>query len=66
MPDIHRIISYADPEQGHTGSIYKAVGFKKVGTTGSGNWNNREGRVAGGQNPKIKFELIVRKEKKSG
>lgn len=27
------ILSYSEPEQGHEGTIYKATGFKLVGTT---------------------------------
>jgi hypothetical protein len=30
------IISYADPEQGHTGTIYRAANFKYVGVTSPG------------------------------
>jgi hypothetical protein len=37
LPDVCRIIAYADPSVGHEGVIYKASGFRYVGdTTGTG------------------------------
>lgn len=33
---VERVISYADPEQGHEGTIYRASGFKHIGMTSSG------------------------------
>lgn len=54
-----RFISYADPAQGHKGTIYRAVGFREVGRTKRGNWGNRAGRASTPQHPKIKFELEV-------
>lgn len=56
----HRIISYADPGENHQGTIYRAVGFKEINSsTYVKTWNNRQGRSAGIQNPKLKFELLL-------
>lgn len=43
--DIKTIISYADPNYGHTGVIYKATNFVHVGMTGKGKvilWNGKK------------------------
>ncbi|MCS7301442.1 MAG: DUF4338 domain-containing protein [Fimbriimonadales bacterium] len=50
-----RVITYADPSQGHTGGIYKAVGFYCVGMTGRGNWGNRPYRRSERATAKLKF-----------
>ena len=41
---IKTVISYADPNHGHTGTIYKASNFKSIGTSSPGRvivWNGR-------------------------
>ncbi|WP_051276525.1 XF1762 family protein [Desulfovirgula thermocuniculi] len=59
MPEIRRLISYADPGKGHRGTVYRAAGWRFVGRTAGGRWT-RTGRprkdTATG--PKLKFELI--------
>jgi hypothetical protein len=42
---VETIISYADPSQGHSGTIYRASGFTLEGETGGGSivlWRGRE------------------------
>lgn len=34
LPNIHTIVSYADPNHGHTGVIYRASNFKLDGMSG--------------------------------
>jgi hypothetical protein len=43
--DIKTVVSYADPEYGHSGVVYKASNFKLVGTTAKGKviyWNGKK------------------------
>lgn len=43
--EVKRVVSYADPEYGHIGTIYKASNFKLIGTTGKGRviiWNGKK------------------------
>jgi len=39
-----RVVSYADISRGHTGTIYKATGFKCVGQTAGGSTIHYQGR----------------------
>lgn len=42
---LRRVLSYADPKAGHSGTIYKATGFRAVGRTSSRRkllWRGRE------------------------
>lgn len=60
MPTIRRLIAYADPEQGHAGTIYKAAGWRCMGLRGgNAKWSNRPGRSGGTGKPKIKFEKLI-------
>ena len=47
FPGVRLLISYSDPEQGHTGGVYEADGWAPFGTTckhtGHG-WKSRTGR----------------------
>jgi len=59
MPEVRRLIAYADPNRGHRGTVYLAAGWKIVGKTKGGKWScpsrpNRRDAAAG---PKLKFEL---------
>lgn len=60
-PDIRRLIAYADPKQGHKGTIYRAAGWKYVGKTAGNPWHDREGkpRTNLSPGPKLKFELFI-------
>jgi hypothetical protein len=43
--NIKRIVSYADPNHGHEGGIYKATNFQRIGTTSPGrviDWRGRQ------------------------
>jgi len=40
MPDIHRLIAYADPARGHAGTIYRAAGWRFIGQTEERTWNH--------------------------
>ena len=43
--DIKKVVSYADPEYGHSGVIYKATNFKLVGKSSKGKvimWNGKK------------------------
>lgn len=51
-----RVISYSDPSHGHTGTIYKAVGFVCLGERRSSPWSHRAGRRATQVTRKIKWE----------
>lgn len=63
MPEIHRLIAYADPSAGHTGTIYRAVGWECLGKAGGRPWSNRPGRVQKREGHKVKFErVLTRKE----
>jgi len=63
MPEIHRLIAYADPARGHKGTIYRAAGWRYVGETEGRPWN-RPGRPRrdAAPGPKLKFELILSKK----
>ena len=60
MPQIHRLIAYADQDQGHEGTVYAAAGWKRVAVTarvtGLG-WGNRPGRTTDAKGPKAKWEI---------
>ena len=44
IPEIKAIISFADPAEGHQGTIYKATNFKFMGTTGKATfWRDKNG-----------------------
>jgi hypothetical protein len=43
--DTKLIISYADPVQGHAGTIYKASNFKYIGRTGVGRMLEVDGKL---------------------
>ncbi|NPV30575.1 MAG: hypothetical protein HPY58_13205 [Firmicutes bacterium] len=66
LPDIFRLIAYADPGQGHKGTIYRAVGWRLVGMTRGGSWT-RTGRPRRGASPgpKLKFELLLQNRNRS-
>lgn len=54
-----RVITYADPSQGHTGVIYRAANFRADGTTSAkaGGWGNGGKRVRRrpSEGPKLRF-----------
>ena len=56
-----RVIAYADPKAGHTGTIYRAVGFVQAGMTKGGNWNTRPTCKAGRQGTKIRYVWKARR-----
>lgn len=60
MPGIRRLIAYADPRQGHKGTIYRAAGWQLIGSTRGGVWScaGRSRRDAA-PGPKLKFELLL-------
>jgi len=62
MPKVRRIISYADIAKGHTGTIYRAVGFRCTGITkaNKNGWMSRLGRKASPGGKKYKYELWIR------
>lgn len=60
MPDVHRLIAYADPDQNHTGTIYLAANWNKLGTAGRANWSNRKNRITELGGRKVKFERLIR------
>jgi len=57
FPQIRLLLTYADPEQGHDGAVYKADGWASFGKTTNkpGGWKNREGRHDACGHPKIRF-----------
>jgi len=59
MPEIRRLIAYADPSRGHRGTVYLAAGWKFVGRTAGGRWA-RPGRPRRDAStvPKLKFEKV--------
>ena len=58
-----RIIAYTDTQQGHTGMIYLAANWTKIGIVPIGSWSNRKNRRGKIGGDKIKFERILRKKK---
>ncbi|WP_338826362.1 hypothetical protein MTBGP_11740 [Moorella thermoacetica] len=60
MPWVRRLISYADPGQGHTGTIYRAAGWNFVRKTSKGRWTRR-GRLRrdNAVGVKFKFEKLL-------
>jgi len=62
VPDVCRLIAYADPGRGHKGTIYRAAGWRLVGMTRSSSWT-RIGRPRrdAAPGPKFKFELLLQK-----
>lgn len=60
MPEIRRLIAYADPAKGHKGTVYLAAGWRFVGMTRGDKWN-RPGRPRrdASPGPKRKFEKIL-------
>ncbi|MBC7106845.1 MAG: hypothetical protein H5T97_13010 [Firmicutes bacterium] len=60
MPEIRRLISYADPARGHKGTVYLAAGWRFVGRTSGGRWScpSRPGRRDASPGPKLKFEKV--------
>jgi len=55
-----RFISYSDLEEGHSGTIYRATNWRKVGVVGGSDWRNRPGRICSvGKHKKIKWEYVV-------
>jgi len=59
MPEIRRLISYADPAKGHRGTVYLAAGWRLVGRTDGSRWT-RPGRPRrdAAVGPKLKFEKL--------
>lgn len=58
FPEVRRLIAYADPARGHTGTIYAAAGWRRVGATRAGSWaRSRRGRRAGPPSSKVKWDL---------
>jgi len=55
-PDVKRLIAYADPGVGHTGTVYRAAGWQYTGKTRGGSWEYRHGRQDRARGPKLKFE----------
>lgn len=57
MPEVRMLISYADPEQGHEGVIYRADGWAQFGMTKASKrgWDNRAGRKGGPATAKLRF-----------
>lgn len=53
------VITYSDPAQGHTGTIYKAVGFTCEGKAGGGTWANRPGRRDHHTGVKIRWRKLL-------
>jgi hypothetical protein len=43
FPEVHTLLSYSDPAYGHTGTIYRAVGWSYSGETKGKAWNDRNG-----------------------
>lgn len=68
MPDVVRLISYQDSDV-HAGTIYKASGWT-IGNIGEridetktyNNWKTRPGRKNQSTAPKIRWELLIRRE----
>jgi len=60
MPEIRRLITYADPAKGHHGTVYLAAGWRLVGRTSGGRWS-RSGRPRrdAAPGPKLKFEKVL-------
>lgn len=60
MPEIKRLISYADPAQGHRGTVYLAAGWRLLGRTDGSRWT-RPGRPRrdAAVGPKLKFEKVL-------
>jgi len=60
MPEIHRLIAYADPARGHKGTIYRAAGWRFLGETEGRPWNHA-GRPRRDAAPgrKLKYELVL-------
>jgi len=58
FPDVRRPITYAAPARGHTGTIYAAAAWRRVGVRQAGSWaRSRPGRRAGEPSSKVKWEL---------
>jgi hypothetical protein len=43
FPEVHTLLSYSDPAHGHTGTIYRAAGWKQAGETQGKAWTNWKG-----------------------
>lgn len=58
LPNVNRLISYQDTEV-HSGTIYKAAGWKSQGEKKFTSWKNRKdfNRVDQSESPKIRWEL---------
>ncbi|MGQ9498206.1 MAG: XF1762 family protein [Desulfotomaculales bacterium] len=60
MPQIRRMVTYADPAQGHRGTIYRAAGWRFLGNTEGRPWSHsRRVRRDAAVGRKLKFELIL-------
>ncbi|MDH7578923.1 MAG: hypothetical protein QHH75_14165 [Bacillota bacterium] len=66
LPDVFRLIAYADPGRGHKGTIYRAAGWRLVGMTRSSSWT-RTGRPRrdAALGSKLKFELLLQNRNRS-
>ncbi len=56
--DVKRVIAYADPARGHTGTIYKAAGFRSLGLSAPGGTTHGPERrgTPRARTRKLKFE----------
>lgn len=61
LPNIVNLISYQDTEV-HTGTIYKAAGWKPTTRNECGDWQrpNRQRNVAQSLSPKVRWEYTIR------
>ena len=57
LPEVRRIISYADPSHGHSGGIYLAANFRYVGLSGkdSGFLDPETGRIHHSRALKVRY-----------
>ena len=66
---VKRVLSYADPAQGHAGTIYKALGFKYVGLTAKRKhvmWKGKKYPDRNVHQTKFPFHLELRAALESG
>jgi hypothetical protein len=66
---VKRVLSYADPAQGHGGTIYKALGFKYVGLTAKRKhvmWKGKKYPDRNVHQTKFPFHLELRAALESG
>jgi hypothetical protein len=58
FPGVRRLIAYSDLACGHSGTVYAAADWRRVGVTQAGSWAlSRPGRRAMRPSSKVKWEL---------